>query len=463
MTDFTSLRSVVAGPVLERGDAGFTEELLGFNQFYELSPDAVVGATDAADIVATVRFALANALPIRVLATGHGTHEATGDGVVVTTRRMASVTVDPSTHIASIGAGAQWRSVVDAAAGFGLAPIAGSAPTVGVVGYLLGGGLGPLARSHGFSSDWVRGFTVVTGDAEVVEASPDENPDLYWALRGGKGGLGIVTGIRLELTPIPQLYAGNILYDTNAIEPALRAWVDFTDEAPDDVTTSVAIMRFPPLDVVPEPLRGKTMLSLRFAYPGPTEAGEQIIDPLRQVPSIVDSVRPLPLTEVATIHGDPTEPTKSWTQGALITDVDQDFATTLLSVAGPSVQLPLVGVEIRHIGSATHDDVPEGSAVGGRRSEFTIALIGVLMQPGLEEAVFDAAARLTNALAPWIADETNINFAGHPTSFEHFASAWNPQTFARLGDVRDRYDRAGIFAFGLGEQEFIHRRVKTPN
>jgi len=457
MTDFTSLRSTVAGPVLERGDTGFADELAGFNQYYEQSPDAVVGATDAADIVATVRFALANALPVRVLATGHGTHEPTTDGIIVTTRRINTVTVDPATHIATIGAGAPWSSVVAASAGFGLAPITGSSPSVGVTGYLLGGGLGPLARSHGYSSDWVRGFTVVTGSAEVVEATPDENADLYWALRGGKGGLGIVTELRLELAPVPQLYAGNILYDTDQIEPALRAWVDFTDEAPDDVTTSVAIMRFPPLDVVPEPLRGKTMLTLRFAYPGPTEAGELIIDPLREaVPSLVDSVRPLPLTDVATIHADPTEPTKSWTQGALVTDVDQDFVTTLLAAAGPAVQLPLVGVEIRHIGSATREDVPEGSAVGGRRSDFTIALIGVLMQPGIEEAVYAAAANLTSALAPWIADETNINFAGHPSSPEHYASAWTPEAFARLAEVRAEYDPAGILVYGL-------QGVEAPN
>ncbi len=162
----------------------------------------------------------------------------------------------------------RWKAVIDAADAFGLAPITGSSTNVGVVGYLLGGGLGPLGRSHGFSSDYVRGFTLVTPTGEIVEVGPDQHADLFWALRGGKLGLGIVTSVRVELVPMPELYAGSLAFQGDDIEPAYRAWVAFTATAPDDVTTSAALMHFPPLPFIPEVFRGKDILMLRFARPG---------------------------------------------------------------------------------------------------------------------------------------------------------------------------------------------------
>jgi hypothetical protein len=449
MTDFTRLSSAVSGPVLTATDAAYAAELSGFNLSFSHSPDAVVGATDAADIVATVRYARDTNLPVRALATGHGDHAPIVDGLVVTTRRLDSVSIDATTGIATIGAGTVWSAVVAAAADLGFAPITGSASSVGAVGYLLGGGLGPLARSHGFSSDYVVGYTVVTGTGELVDASDIENPDLYWALRGGKGGLGIVTEVRLQLVSIPSLYAGSLLFPAPAIEPVLRAWVDFTQTAPDDVTTSVAIMRFPPIEEVPEPLRGQTLIALRFAYPGSVDDGQAILAPLRAVaPPIVDAVGPLDPRDIATIHNDPTEPGKASSTGALLDRIDQDFATALLGVAGADRSIPLVAIELRHIGGATHTDVPEGSAVGGRKANYTITAIGSLMQPGVEPAVEAATQAITAAVTPWISAETNINFAGLPHDEAHFASAWVPDTFARLAVVREKYDPNGIFPYG---------------
>src|SRR5690606_19123007 len=147
-----------------------------------------------------------------------------------------------------IGAGVRWRAVQAAAAAHGLTGITGSSTSVGAIGFTLGGGLGPLARSHGFSSDYVRGFEVVTGTGELVTANADENPELFWALRGGKVGLGVVTTMQLQLVPLATVYAGALYFAEQHIEAALRGWIDWMPTAPDDVTTSISILNLPDLE-----------------------------------------------------------------------------------------------------------------------------------------------------------------------------------------------------------------------
>ncbi|MDM4763336.1 FAD-binding protein [Galbitalea sp. SE-J8] len=441
--DVHALRSAVSGPVLVPGEPSFAEELEGFNRAHTHTPAVVVGATDAADVAAAVRFARDAGLPVRVLATGHGSHAAIGDGVVITTGRLDSVSVDADARTATVGGGASWASVVAAAAPHGLAPIAGSAPTVGVVGYLLGGGLGPFARSHGFSSDFVRSATVVTGTGDIVQASADADAELLWALRGGKGGLGVVVSITIDLVPMPELYGGNILFPTEAIAPVLRAWAALTTDAPPELSTSVAIVRFPPIEQLPPFLRGQTLLALRVAYPAAASEGERLIAPLRAVaPALADTVRPLRLDEVASIHNDPTDPGASTTTGAMLDLLDADAVEALLDVAGPGEELRLVAVELRHLGAATHEDVPAGSAVGGRGAGFTLALIGSLMQPGVEGEVAAATDAVLAALAPWISAETTINFAGAPVD-----AAWPADVRTHLDAVRRRVDPDGVFPY----------------
>jgi len=458
MTDFTDLRAHCSGEIFTADNpadsSGFTAELAGFNLYYSHRPEAVVAAADATDVVQAVRFARDNDLEVRAFATGHGDHDTITGGLVIATSRLDRVTIDPATRLATIGAGARWASVITAAAEHSLAPVAGSSANVGVVGYLLGGGLGPLARSHGFSSDYVRSFSVVTGTGDLVEASAIENPDLFWALRGGKGGLGIVTEVRVELVELASLFAGNILFDADLIEPVLRGWADYTQTAPVDVSTSVAVIRMPPIEQVPEFLRGKTVASLRFAYPGAEVDGARLVAPLRAIgPALADSIGMMPSSDIPLIHNDPTEPGFGWSTGALLTRIDQAFVDALLDQVGPDRQAPLVAVEVRHLGGATRVDVPETSAVGGRGAGFAAAVIGSLQHPLLgpadaEAGVSAAAYGVLDALAPWVSPETTINFAGKPRDAAHFASAWSTKTFARLAEVRAAYDPDGVFPYG---------------
>ena len=446
--DLTELVAALEGPLLTPADPGFAAELSGSNLSYVHTPELVVGAASVGDVQLAVRFAAEHGMHVTVRATGHGDHATITHGMVITMKRLDAVEIDPTDRIATIGGGARWASVVAAAGVHGLAPVAGSSTNVGATGYLLGGGLGPLARSHGFSSDYVRELTVVTADGEVVRASREEHPDLFWSLRGGKGGFGVVVQSRVQLIELATLYGGSLVFAEDDIETVLRGWIDWTHTAPDSVTTSIAIMHFPPIEQVPEPMRGRTLLMLRFAFPGDAAEGVKLAAPLRALAApFMDALNELPASAIATIHNDPTESGPGWASGLLLRDLDQDFANAVLATVGYGVDTPFLATEIRHIGGATRHDVEDGSAVGGRSAGYVMNVVG-MPNPALFDTVLPGAfSAFLDAIAPWISTDMNVNFRVWHT-IEEFRTLWPAQTFTRLDVVRSEVDPSGVFPYG---------------
>jgi hypothetical protein len=445
MTLASELSALVAGTVLEPGKPGYDEEVAGFNAAVVHRPEVVVGACSTADVVQAVRFARAHGWRLAVHSTGHGAHLPVEGGLLVTTRRIDAVQIDAAGREATASAGARWAAVVASAAPHGLAPIAGSSPSVGVVGFLLGGGIGPLARSHGFGSDYLVGATMVTGTGDVVRASADENADVLWALRGGKPRLGVVIDVRLRLVELPTLYAGSLFFEESHIERALRAWIAWTAEAHSQVTTSVAIVRFPALDTVPQALRGRRLLTLRFAYPGDATEGARLAAPLRAIaPVYLDMLGALPIADVARIFNDPSGPLPAWVSGGMLARLDQDFASALLRHVGAGTDDPFLAAEVRHLGEATAREAPGGSAVGGRGALFTLGLIGT-NPTDFATALPDAEARLVTDLTPWLSPEANGNFAPHPDVRRVPAASVPAAVRAKLADLSRRYDPDGLF------------------
>src|SRR3712207_2641319 len=199
--------------------------------------------------------------------------------MMITTRRMQGLFIDPERRTVRVEAGVKWRRVMEAAAEFGLAGLCGSSSDVGVVGYTLGGGHGSLGRRYGFAADNVRAIEIVTADGRQRSLSADSEPELFWAVRGGKGNFGIVTALEIELVPLTGLYAGGIFFageDTAALLHTFRRWAP---SLPEEVSTSVAIMRLPDFEFVPPPLRGQTAVHFRYAYSGTDFAeGERLVE-----------------------------------------------------------------------------------------------------------------------------------------------------------------------------------------
>src|SRR4051794_38894446 len=202
------LAKTLSGALHRPDSEGYLRLATPWNLAEVTHPLAVVEAATPEDVSATVRFARAHGMEVGVRATGHGIINSLENTILVHTGRFDEVTMHPEDAWVRVGAGVKWGRVMEEAAPHGLAPLAGSSPDVGVVGYLTGGGIGPVARTYGVASDRIRAIELVTGDGEIRRVTATDHPDLFWALRGGKGALGIVTAVEFELVHLVSLYGG---------------------------------------------------------------------------------------------------------------------------------------------------------------------------------------------------------------------------------------------------------------
>ena len=444
--DVSALVDSVEGPVLRPGDEGYAEEVAAFNVSRQHTPDVVVAVRSAEDVVATVRWAGEHDVPVGVQATGHGAVSSITSGVLVSTRGLDDVTVDPERRTARVGAGVKWRKVLDAAAEHGLAGLCGSTSDVGVVGYTLGGGLPVLGRSFGFSSDHVRSFDVVTGDGRLHHVQRGDGSELDWALRGGKGNVGIVTSMEIDLLEIPDLYGGAVFWPGALAPTLLTVFAEWVETLPENFSTSISLLRLPPLPEVPEPLRGQFTVHLRVAYLGDDAEGERLLAPMREVaPPLIDLVARMPYAELDRIHMDPEHPVPFEEGGVLLRELGPDTIEAILEHAGPEAQCPLLLVELRLLGGALAG--ARNDAVGGRDAAYSMFAVGALMPP-IAEAVLPAVRGIVAAMGPWSTGASMVNFHGIPGDASDRARPWPAPTFERLQHAKATYDPANLLRFG---------------
>lgn len=443
-----ALRDQVAGPVLDGTTAEAAAEAATFNVAVVHRPAVVVGATSAQDVAATVRWAAAQGLSVAAQATGHGPVHAV-DGVLVTTRRMSAVVVDPQERTATFDAGTRWSDVLERSAPYGLAPLVGSSSGVGAVGYTLGGGMGLLARRHGFAADHVRSLQIVTADGVVRHVDADNEPDLFWAVRGGKGNFGVVTSMTVDLFPVATLWGGPVFYAADDARAVLHAFRTWSAALPDEATASVALMRFPPIEEVPEPLRGRFAVHLRYAHCGDPIEAERVLAPMLEVAAPVMSLLgPIPATGTDVVHQDPKDPMPVHEGSRLLAELPAEAVDLLLAVAGPQHDLPVPMVELRLMGGALARQAAVPNAVAGRGAAYCLFAVGVLA-PGLEDVTPAVVSGITTAMSAWGTEETLVNFLGGADATpEGVQRAWAPAARERLLAVKQAYDPANLFRHG---------------
>lgn len=428
------------GPVFRPGEPDYDAEIAGFQTAYTHRPALIVGAVHAEDVRAAVEYAARHDLPIAVQATGHGLSVAADGGVLISTRRMTRIRIDPASRTARIGAGVRAGALVEAAAQHGLAPLNGSSPSVGVVGYLLGGGVGLLARQFGYAAEHVRGIELVTADGRVRTLTPGD--ELFGAVLGSGGNFGVVTALDVELVPLTEVYGGQLVFDTPLVEPALDAWRRWTATVPDELTSTVTMLAFPDIPQVPAPLRGRYVASIRIAYSGSAEEGERLVAPLRAVGDrIEDNLRAMPYTESHTIHSDPDHPHAYAATNALLGTFTADAAAALLAAAGPESGAEAV-IDVRHLGGALARPGDAGIAVDHRAAEYIVRII-----TGPEDAASQAGIRA--ALEPWTLGHS-LNFlygAGSEADEAQTRAGYRPETYARLAALKAEHDPRNLFRF----------------
>ncbi|MGW1626411.1 FAD-binding protein [Streptomyces sp. NPDC002172] len=448
--DVTALRRSLRGPVVVPGEKGYEAECATFNLVCGLRPTLAVGATCAADVRAAVRFATANGLPVAVKSAAHQMVGAAEGGLLITTHRMKDMSVDARNRTVSVDAGVRWSDVLPRTAEFGLAPVVGSAPDVGVIGYTLGGGQSPLlGRTHGYAADQVRRLDVVTADGELCRVTPHGDPDLFWALLGCKGNFGVVTAIGFEVFPVPRFYGGGIYFPGEHLEQVLEAWRAWLPTVGEDMTSSIGVQRLPDIPALPEPLRGAFAVHLRIGYLGSAADGAGLVAPLRAAaPPLLDLVGEKPFTAIGEIHMDPVDPMPYFDRSMGLAEFSGKTVQALVELAGADSGCTLANVEIRALGGAFDREPEVPNSVAGRGLAYTLFAFapGAPEDAGRLRAQLD---RVMDGLNPWAAERGMPNFLlpEEATDTEGMRAVFGAERYDRLAAVKKRYDPANVFRF----------------
>ncbi len=437
------LAARLGGALVRPGDDRYPALATPWNVAIPSNPEAIVEAQDASDVAATVRFAAEHGFEVAVRSTGHGALPTDRATLMVHTGRMKALSI--TGRLARCGAGVRWSDVLEAAAPLGLAPMAGSAPHVGVVGYLTGGGIGPISRTFGVASDFVRALDVVTGDGEIRRATATENPSLFWALRGGKGTVGIVTAVEFELMEVSEIYGGCYFFAAAHIDTVVHAWATWSAGLPDAATTSIAVMRMPALPHIPPPLAGKVSVAVRFAWVGNAEDGAAAFAPLLDAATpVLGGMGTMPASAMGAISNDPVDPMPVAETSTLLSALPADAVDALLGHVGPDAQSPHVVVELRLLGGALAHEPDCPSAFVHRDAAYCFFAVAPAVPP-LADAIAAHRGALLAALSPWSTGSCWPNFAGSVDPQEVMRK-YDRDTLARLASLATTYDPAGVVA-----------------
>jgi hypothetical protein len=390
------------------------------------------------DVVAVIEIAREHGLRVAPQGTGHGAPpRASLEGsVLADMSRMNAVEIDPELRRARLQAGAQWQHVVGPAAEHGLAGLSGTAPDVCVTGYATGGGAGWMIRRYGLAANSIRVAELVTADARQVRADADNEPDLFWALRGGGGSFGVVTALELELFPVRELYAGVLFWPQERAAEVLKAWHEWTADLPEEMTSLGRLLNVPPLDEIPEPVRGRSFVMVEAAWLGDEAGGSEQLAALRELGPEMDTFAMIPPPGLAALHMDPPQPVPAVGEGMLLGDFPAAAIEAVVGAAGPGTESPLLSIEFRHLGGAAARPAAEHGALTAVDAPFLTYAVGLATTSGMEEAASQRVAQVQAALAPWDAGRF-FNFTEGPG---HAGRMFSDDVYRRLCEVKSNYD-----------------------
>ena len=386
-----------------------------------------------------ILFARANDITLGVRGGGHNAAglSSVDDGLVIDLRGMRDVVVDPTRKIARAGGGATWADFDKATAAHGLATTGGVISSTGIAGLSLGGGLGWLMRSHGLACDNIVSAEVVTADGQVVRASADENPDLFWALRGGGGNFGVVTTFEFQLHEVSTVLGGMFIYPISRARDVLRLYRDVTRTAPDALTVFAAMMHTP--DGVP-------VIALAMCYNGPVNDGERAIAAIRASGSpIAGEVGPIPYTALQTMldAGFPSGLQVHW-RSEFASALPDELVDTLVT-AFKGVRSPLSALLIEQFGGAVRRVDADATAYDQRDADYNLVLVSRWTAPADAEPNVQWARQTSDAVKSFGNGHVYVNYIGAGESPDRVRASFSPAKFTRLAAVKRRWDPTNVF------------------
>lgn len=435
--DASTDRAVLIEPGSEHYDAAREAWNLDVDQ----RPACISVATEVAHVQAAVHYARAHGLTLAPQTTGHLSQTLPSLERTLLLKLAlhdGHIEVDPVARVARIRAGARWGEVVEAVAPHGLAAMHGSSPSVGVVGYLLGGGLSFYGRRHGLAVNHVRAFEVVTPDGQRRRVDAEHNRELFYALRGGGGGYAIVTAVELGLLPYAEVTGGALFFAPDRAFALLRAWRDFCREAPDSITTTFRQLCLPPVPEVPEPLRGVPTICVDGVALEP-DAAVRLEQRLRHAATpILGGFGRMPSAGVVRLHGDPEEPAPFVGDAILLRKLDDWAVEAFLRAAAGG---PLLAAELRHLGGALAVPPAGAGARGHLEGEFLLFGVGIPGAPAPAGELERFLDGYLHALAPWATGTRFTSFAERTRSLRGCVS---DAAFERLARIRENADPEGL-------------------
>jgi hypothetical protein len=435
-----NLRRQITGNVLLPNEDGYDTARTVWNAMIDRSPTLIVQPESTADVVAAVRFAAEQDLPIAVRGGGHNVAglAVCDDGLMIDLSRMRQVDVDPERKIARAQGGATWADFDAATTAHGLATTGGAISTTGIGGLTLGGGLGNLMRSYGLASDNVLSCEVVTASGDVVTASTAENPDLFWGLRGGGGNFGVVTMLEYRLHPVSQVLGGLLIFPVDRARDLIRLYRQVTASAPDALGVSFVLTHAPD---------GTPVCALAICYNGPADEGERVIKPFRDFGApIMGEVGPVPYTATQTMVDEAFPPgLQNYWRSHFLTDLTDEGMAILIDHFS-RVSSPLAGLLIEDLGGAVARVNPDATAFNFRNYTYNLAILGRWADPSGADAGIAWTRGVHEAMQPFAAG-VYVNYLSVGEQSDRVRQAYGEEKYARLVELKNRYDPSNRFCF----------------
>ncbi|MET1043695.1 MAG: FAD-binding oxidoreductase [Microbacteriaceae bacterium] len=435
------------GDILGPADDGYDAHRAVWNGAFDRHPSVIIRCAGVADVIAAVNFASSSGLPVSVRSGGHSFagFSVADDAIMIDLSPMKGVRVDPQLRTVRVQAGVLLGELDRETQAFGLAVPSGVVTHTGVAGLTLGGGLGWTMRHYGLTIDHVRAVDVVTADGSFVQASADENADLFWGVRGGGGNFGIVTEFEFHCVPLgPDVLAGPVIWPMQRSVEVLRFYRDWCAGAPDELMTAIVHRKAPPLPMIPSELHGTPVVMVIPCWSGDIEAGESFLRPLREFGSpAVDACVPKPYLAHQAMF-DPSFPagrryyTRSCDVDELSDDVIEITAEHSLRISSPLTSFPIWqrGGALARVGD-------DETAFGSRSTGFTYNITGSTeAAPGFDEER-DWVRGFWSALEPWHAG-VYVNFLGDEGA-DRVRQAYGPAKYERLRLLKAKYDPQNLF------------------
>jgi len=434
------------GPVFGREHSEYDEARKLYNGMIDKQPLLIARCTDAADVVAAVNFGRDNGLPIAIRG---GAHNGAGlgsvdDGLVIDLSLMKGVRIDPAKPTVRAGAGCVTGDVDHATCAFGQAVPFGVISTTGVAGLTLSGGHGYLSRQYGLAIDNLLEADVVLADGRFVTTSESENPDLFWALRGGGGNFGVVTSFLFRTNPLGMLYAGPIIFDLADAAPVMRWYRQFQANSPDEFYIFLGLQSVPPGEPFPQEHWGKKMCVLLVSHPGPD--GEKAVNAIRaELPKpIIDWAQPMPYPILQTMF-DPLYPTglQWYWKGDFVKELP-DAAIDAHIAHAAKVPSPISGMHLYPVDGAVHRKQRDETAWGYRDATWSMVIFGVDPEPANAAALQQWARDYWQAVHPFDLAGAYPNFMMDDEGEARVKAAFG-DNYDRLAAVKKKYDPANLF------------------